>query len=92
MGAGGVLPAIMAPTGPPCLEGVALQQFVGQVVAPLLPALQQHLVMALNVIKQPPQGGLDTLFEGTHACHVMSCHSGKLFSTVCFQGSVSTLF
>jgi hypothetical protein len=66
-----MFPAIMAPTGPSCLEGVALQQFVGQVVAPLLPALQQHLVMALNVIKQPPQGGLDTLFEGKLACHIL---------------------
>jgi hypothetical protein len=48
---------------------------VGQVVAPLLPALQQHLVMALNVIKQPPQGSLDTLFEGKLACHALVAFS-----------------
>jgi hypothetical protein len=44
---------------------------VCQVLVPLLPALQQHMAMALNAIKQPPQGGLDVLFEGgqTHNCH-----------------------
>lgn len=54
----------MAPSGPACLEGVELQQFVGQVVLPLLSSLQQHLAMALNVVKKPPEGGLDALFEG----------------------------
>ena len=64
-GMGGVLfPAVAAHAGPPCLEGVELQHFVQQVVLPLLPSLQQHLVMALNVIKQPPQGDLDVLFNG----------------------------
>lgn len=66
LSSGGLFPAVMAPSGPPCLEGVELQQFVSQVVVPLLPALQQHFVMALNVIKQPPQGELDTLFDGAH--------------------------
>lgn len=69
--AGGLFPAVIAPAGPPCLEGVELQQFVCQVVVPLLPALQQDMAMALNAIKQPPQGGLDVLFEGgwTHFSH-----------------------
>lgn len=69
--AGGLFPAVIAPAGPPCLEGVELQQFVCQVMVPLLPALQQHMAMALNAIKQPPQGGLDVLFEGgrTHFSH-----------------------
>jgi hypothetical protein len=62
--AGGVFPAVLAPSGPPCLEGVELQHFVCQVVVPLLPALQQHMAMALNMIKQPPQGDVDILFEG----------------------------
>jgi hypothetical protein len=43
---------------------VELQQFVGQVVLLLLPSLQQHLALALNVVKKPPEGGLDVLFEG----------------------------
>jgi hypothetical protein len=64
LSAGGVFSAVMAPSGPPCLEGVGLQQFACQVVVPLLPALQQHMAMALNMIKQPPQGDMDILFEG----------------------------
>lgn len=62
--AGALFPAVVAPSGPPCLEGVELQQFVEQVVQPLLPPLQQHLGMALSVIKQPPEGELDVLFNG----------------------------
>lgn len=54
----------VAPTGPPCLEGVELRGFVERVLRPLLPALQQHLAMALNTIKQPIEGGLEVLLHG----------------------------
>lgn len=73
MSAGGMFAAVMAPSGPACLEGLGLQQFVSEVVVPLLPALQQHLVMACNVIKQPPQNGLDSLFEGMLAAAFAWC-------------------
>lgn len=62
---GALFPAVAPPTGPPCLDGVQLQQFVQQVLVPLLPSLQQHMAMALNVVKEPPEGGdLDVLFNG----------------------------
>lgn len=46
-----------------------MQRFVQQVVLPLLPALQQHMVLALNVVKQPLEGGLGTLFNGKCVLH-----------------------
>jgi hypothetical protein len=52
------------PSGPPCLEGVALREFVERVLQPLLPALQQHLVTALQLIKQPEEAGLEALLKG----------------------------
>lgn len=62
--AAGVFPAVLVPSGPPCLEGITLQQFVQQHMGALLPTLQEHMTLALNVIKEPLQGGVDVMFTG----------------------------
>jgi hypothetical protein len=52
---------------------VPLQGFVQQVVVPVLPALQQHLALALSVIQQPPQGDRDVLFDGEGSAGLGLC-------------------
>lgn len=63
--AGFSTPGSTASAGPPCLQGVSVQQLMEQVI-PLLPAIQQHLHTALSVIRQPPTDDQDELFNGKH--------------------------
>eukprot|EP00879_Flechtneria_rotunda_P023302 GHRR01024651.1.p1 GENE.GHRR01024651.1~~GHRR01024651.1.p1 ORF type:complete len:584 (+),score=288.07 GHRR01024651.1:674-2425(+) len=62
-GSSGIGSGGCAAAGPPCLQGIHLQQYVEQLV-PLLPALQRHLTTALSAIKDPPEGDYSVLLDG----------------------------